>query len=492
MVVRPHLLVERVRERLFVQARQLLAEPGDVLRSSAPQQPQLSASAASVASSRRLLSGLPRHQGDGHQRDGSPDELHDPTEWGRPAHEPNYTFVVHANPLIESCERVVPWRGNHFSPCCHTPVSRSPAMSVPSCALHAALVRRRPARDGRGGRAGQAGRRAQLGLGRTGQGDDHADGTRLRPWSWDVAVRRRGGRPAGLTAQQIVAFYYPGTTGHRPAQGLGADPADTTDDLEVLARPGLTLRDLSIAREGRAARGADPLAAGHQRQERHEAAGADGWHVAHRAQVGGEGEFAAKGPVTLVTPYGNRAYRGRLRAAAPKPGSPARDTVNILGLEKYLRGVVPREMPSSWSTEAVRAQAIAARTYAAYERAHPRANHFQICDTTSCQVYGGVAAEAGRRPRRSRRRGARSWSTAGAPAFSQFSSSSGGWSAAGSVPYLAARPTRTTAGPATPTTTGPAPSATTRSSRRGPRSGSSSSRSPSATASATGAGGSGR
>ena len=41
----------------------------------------------------------------------------------------------------------------------------------------------------------------------------------------------------------------------------------------------------------------------------------------------------------------------------------------------------------------MRAQAVAARTYAAYERAHPRAAHYQICDTTSCQVYGGYDAE---------------------------------------------------------------------------------------------------
>ena len=141
-----------------------------------------------------------------------------------------------------------------------------------------------------------------------------------------------------------------------------------------------------------------------------------------------------------MTPYGLRAYRGRLRAAAPKPGSPARDTVNILSLEKYLRGVVPREMPSSWSTEAVRAQAIAARTYAAYERSHPRAAHFQICDTTSCQVYGGVASEAAATTEALKAtRGQILVDAAGEPAFSQFSSSSGGWSAAGSVPYLAAQ-----------------------------------------------------
>ena len=54
---------------------------------------------------------------------------------------------------------------------------------------------------------------------------------------------------------------------------------------------------------------------------------------------------------------------------------------------------MPLEIPALWSPEAVRAQAVAARTYAAYERAHPRAGHYQLCDTSSCQVYGGYDAE---------------------------------------------------------------------------------------------------
>ncbi len=93
-------------------------------------------------------------------------------------------------------------------------------------------------------------------------------------------------------------------------------------------------------------------------------------------------------------------------------------------------------MPASWSPEAVRAQAVAARTYAAYERDH-RAG--PLCDTTSCQVYGGVAAEhpASNAAVDATRRLTLMYD--GEPAFTQFSSSSGGWTSAGSVPYLTAR-----------------------------------------------------
>ena len=46
--------------------------------------------------------------------------------------------------------------------------------------------------------------------------------------------------------------------------------------------------------------------------------------------------------------------------------------MNVLSMDEYVKGVVPREMPTSWETAAVRAQAVAARTYAAFDRAaHP-------------------------------------------------------------------------------------------------------------------------
>ena len=156
--------------------------------------------------------------------------------------------------------------------------------------------------------------------------------------------------------------------------------------------------------------------------------------------LAGDGEFYAGGdPIALVTPSATREYRGRIRSASPSRGSQARDTVNVLTMDNYLRGVVPLEMPALWSKAAVRAQAVAARTYAAYERAHPRATHYQICDTTSCQVYGGYDAEHPAANAAVDATAGLALQADGGPAFTQFSSSSGGWTAAGSVPYLVAQ-----------------------------------------------------
>jgi SpoIID/LytB domain protein len=261
-----------------------------------------------------------------------------------------------------------------------------------------------------------------------------------------------GAARAGLDAQQILDFYYPGTdTGRAVGRISVLISADTTDDLVVRPTAGLRVRDLATGEVTDLPGRVDGAEVGRWRvRQDHRGLARVAWLPAGAAHDGGwralrtlqgEGELDARGaPVTLVLPDGTeRAYRGRLRAAAPSPGSSARDTVNRLRLEDYLRGVVPLEMPALWSPAAVQAQAVAARTYAAYERAHPRARHYQVCDTTSCQVYGGVAAEHPASDAAIEATHGRARTVDGAPAFTQFSSSNGGWSAAGSVDYLVAQ-----------------------------------------------------
>ena len=265
----------------------------------------------------------------------------------------------------------------------------------------------------------------------TGHGYGHGHG--MSQYGAEGAARQ------GVAFNQIIDFYYPGTA-WATAKGKVSVlvSADTTDDLEVLARKGLMMRDLSSRERVALPEGPSRFRLVTSTKGLTSLESFDGrWQRVRR--LNGPGEFLAKGPITLVTPTGQVAYRGRLRAAAPKPGSTLRDTVNVVGLENYLRGVVPREIPASWSPEAVRAQAVAARTYAAYERAHPRADHYQICDTTSCQVYGGTADEHAAATEAIKATRGQIVTDAGEPAFSQFSASSGGWTAAGSVPYLAAK-----------------------------------------------------
>ena len=65
--------------------------------------------------------------------------------------------------------------------------------------------------------------------------------------------------------------------------------------------------------------------------------------------------------------------------------------VNVVDIETYLRGVVPAEMQASWPLEALRAQAVAARTYT-MANLDPGAP-FDVCATSDCQVYRGIGIE---------------------------------------------------------------------------------------------------
>lgn len=255
----------------------------------------------------------------------------------------------------------------------------------------------------------------------------------------------QGAALKGLSYKEIANFYYPGTSwGKVRGKVRVLVSADTSDDVVVSATSGLTVRALGDgsthllpARDGltkwrlnvRDGRTILEFYSGSWQR-----------YLAPWARpIRGDGEFFANGPMTLWTPSGARKYRGILRAASPRAGSKSRDTVNIVSMDQYVMGVVPSEMPASWQPEAVKAQAVAARTYATWSRNQNINRYYQICDTTSCQVYGGASAEDARSNAAVRATEREVLTYGGNPAFTQFSSSSGGWTSAGSVPYLAAK-----------------------------------------------------
>lgn len=67
--------------------------------------------------------------------------------------------------------------------------------------------------------------------------------------------------------------------------------------------------------------------------------------------------------------------------------------INDVGIEDYVKGVTPSEMPSSWNIEALKAQAIAVRSYAIANLGKHASKGFDLLDNTQDQVYNGVLAE---------------------------------------------------------------------------------------------------
>jgi stage II sporulation protein D len=86
---------------------------------------------------------------------------------------------------------------------------------------------------------------------------------------------------------------------------------------------------------------------------------------------------------------GGARYRGDLCVGHTVGGL---QVVNVVNLEGYLRGVVPREAPAWWPAEALKAQAVAARSYAA--RSLGSSRDFDVYCTTASQVYNGYDGES--------------------------------------------------------------------------------------------------
>lgn len=99
----------------------------------------------------------------------------------------------------------------------------------------------------------------------------------------------------------------------------------------------------------------------------------------------------AKNGAEGVVKYNGSSYRGTLRIISD---GARLQVLNQLSLEDYVKGVLPSEMSSSWPEEALKAQAVAARTFALYNRnkGH-KASGYDLCSSSHCQVYSGMAAE---------------------------------------------------------------------------------------------------
>lgn len=90
---------------------------------------------------------------------------------------------------------------------------------------------------------------------------------------------------------------------------------------------------------------------------------------------------------------GDKWYRGEVEVFAGKKSKSYLTLVNRLPLEEYLYGVVPSEMPASWPVEALKTQAVAARTYVLSNLGQYEGEGFDVLSTTASQVYGGVEEE---------------------------------------------------------------------------------------------------
>lgn len=198
-----------------------------------------------------------------------------------------------------------------------------------------------------------------------------------RGWGHGVGMSQYGAlgyAKRGVTYDRILAHYYKGTT-------LGAAPVAR---MRVLLAEGLRRVTVGSPVPFRVKDGVGALY--------DLAAGSYAFGPGLRLKPAPDtGPVVLPGPLTFLPGAQplklDRPYRGRLLVSV---AGKRLNVVNDVALESYVRGVVSDEMPHDWPLEAIKVQAVAARSYAL---AHRRGGSFDVYADTRDQVYGGVEAE---------------------------------------------------------------------------------------------------
>lgn len=256
----------------------------------------------------------------------------------------------------------------------------------------------------------------------------------------------RGAALKGLTARQILAFYYPGTTLTTIAPS----------SVRVwLSNTATSLTTVLGNAAGLSVTGYGALPTDRNREFRLAPSGAGlvlqaltaggNWKVLRRGLAASATFSSKRGWVQLLNYDGSSSrYHGTISTVRSGAGEL---TINRVRLDQYVKGSVPLEVSPSWPAATVEAQAIAARSYAEMSRASAGTDsQYDICDTTNCQSYGGMARYSSS--------GERIWTAdpaaiagnqrtvlryQGRPVFAQYSASNGGATVSGGTPYLVGR-----------------------------------------------------
>jgi stage II sporulation protein D len=254
-----------------------------------------------------------------------------------------------------------------------------------------------------------------------------------RGWGHGVGMSQYGAygqAQAGRTYDQILAHYYTGTEIGRAgrkevrvllAEGRRAASVSSTAPFVVTDATGVVVK---------VPRGALSLDA-----------------QLRLPAVDGTGVAKAVPPLTIrpakqaLLALDGKQYRGKLEIAAQRGFL---GVVNVVPLESYLQGVVPGEVPHSWPTETLKAQSVAARSYALANLV--KGKPFDLYSDVRSQVYGGVSSE---KPATNKAVAATAGEVvlyAGKVATTLYFSTSGGKTASAldvfgqSIPYLVSRP----------------------------------------------------
>ncbi len=253
---------------------------------------------------------------------------------------------------------------------------------------------------------------------------------------WGAQGWAEGATGVKLSGEQIVARYFPGAQ-------LASQPI-TSPFRVLLSAPstgcvGRTIADVAhVSSAGglRVVNNADPsvvyLDAAPDQSVRFSVydgsvlVAVDEW--SGRVVFSGEANVLAVVPKQFWDPISlaekGLSYRGNLTVEVRDAGQLR--VVNYVSSDDYMAGALPGEMPSQWQMEALRAQAITARTYAAWRQSTAGDRTWDVRDDTADQCYGGHSFESARTTAAVASTAGLILTYAGAPIRALYSSADGG------------------------------------------------------------------
>jgi len=282
------------------------------------------------------------------------------------------------------------------------------------------------------------------------QGGGWGHGRGLSQWGAHQAATE------GRTHREMLAFYYPGTslatlTGRHIRVLLAAD---TGPDLVVRADPRMTVSKAGAAEVLLPATPKPCAVPATRWMARATSTGMrlDAYCGAWRAvEVVAGSSISFRVPGGLVATQNGTVRRGYWGSvAARRTGATSVQVVNRVWMETYLRSVVAAEVSPSWPVEALRAQAVAARTFAAHQALGRSKYSFDVYDGVRSQSYRGALAYDSSWRVIARREDPRTTdavratsgvhvTSGGLPVLTQFGASNGGVTAATPVAYMTTR-----------------------------------------------------
>jgi stage II sporulation protein D len=249
-----------------------------------------------------------------------------------------------------------------------------------------------------------------------------------RGWGHGVGLAQWGAygqAKAGRNYRQILAYYYAGTK-------LGRASKSEVRVLLAEGKRGVTVQSTAPFRVEDATGAVTKMPAG-------------ALILGPQLKLPGAGK-ASSGPLFMLPgkqplELDGKAYRGKLEIASA--GGYLR-VVNYVGLDAYIGGVVAQEMPYTWPIEALKAQAVAARTFAL--KSIVKGKPYDLYSDWRSQMYGGVASERDSATKAIQATAGEAVTYGGQLITAFYSSSSGGRTASAAdvfgtpLPYLVSRP----------------------------------------------------